>query len=224
MCAWPSPNLSDLEAWGTLDAGADATSEIKVGLFGYDISCIANWCALQINDDSNGYCPTIAARGLDGLSFGANFKIDITTTDYYCAGFHHAESADNAVCVRFNDLEAGNFVWGQYYTVTSAYFEDTEDKEERDTDWGYYGLGYRHFYSPWYSQLTGAEFETSGHWRFIGENENDGQRYTVGDTIDMFALDFANEKFTENEGFELAHAATLSLAAGGIALISAALM
>jgi|LauGreDrversion4_2_1035121.scaffolds.fasta_scaffold470824_1 hypothetical protein len=40
----------------------------------------------------------------------------------------------------------------------------------------------------------------------------------------MFALDFANEKFTENEGFELAHAATLSLAAGGIALISAALM
>jgi hypothetical protein len=58
--------------------------------------------------------------------------------------------------------------------VTSDYFGGTADKEKSDEDWGYYGFGYRHFYSPWYSQLTGAEFETSGHWRFIGENENDG--------------------------------------------------
>ena len=58
--------------------------------------------------------------------------------------------------------------------MTSDYFAGTNDKEVDDSSWGYYGLGYRNFYAGWYSELTGAEFETTGHWRFIGANENDG--------------------------------------------------
>ena len=40
----------------------------------------------------------------------------------------------------------------------------------------------------------------------------------------MFYLDFENEEMTDNAGFELAGAATLTLAAGSIALISAVMM
>ena len=40
----------------------------------------------------------------------------------------------------------------------------------------------------------------------------------------MFTLDFANSKFTETEGFELLGAATLTLTAAGVVLISAVLM
>ena len=40
----------------------------------------------------------------------------------------------------------------------------------------------------------------------------------------MFYLDFENEKVTENEGFELKGAASLTLTAAGIALFSAVLM
>jgi hypothetical protein len=49
-------------------------------------------------------------------------------------------------------------------------------------------------------------------WRFILPEENDGLRWTVGDTIDLFALDFERETFTDNDGFELASAACLTAA------------
>ena len=60
--------------------------------------------------------------------------------------------------------------------------------------------------------------------RFIVANENGGARWSVGDTIDMFFLDFENDEMEENEGFELLGAATLSLTAAGIALFSAVMM
>ena len=44
-CAYPKAGASDVEAWGTLDGGASNGSVIKVGLFGYDITCLANYCA-----------------------------------------------------------------------------------------------------------------------------------------------------------------------------------
>ena len=36
-----------MESWGTLDLDSAATSEISVGLFGYDMNCFATYCALQ---------------------------------------------------------------------------------------------------------------------------------------------------------------------------------
>ena len=59
-------------------------------------------------------------------------------------------------------------------------------------------------------------------FRFIGHEENDGARWSVGDTIDTFALDFKNDKLTDNEGFELAGAA--HLAAAGATLLAAVVL
>lgn len=61
-------------------------------------------------------------------------------------------------------------------------------------------------------------------FRFIGATENGGARWSVGDTIDMFYLDFNNDEMEQNDGFELAGATTLSLTAAGIALFSAVMM
>ena len=63
-------------------------------------------------------------------------------------------------------------------------------------------------------------------FRFIGIDENDGNRWAPGDTMDLFFVDTLNghDEFVESPDFELALAATLSLAAGSIALISAVLM
>ena len=40
-----------MESWGILDMNSANTSKIYVGLFGYDMSCFANYCALQSTDD-----------------------------------------------------------------------------------------------------------------------------------------------------------------------------
>ena len=69
--------------------------------------------------------------------------------------------------------------------------------------------------------MTGEWFYNFA-FRFIGANENDGLRYSVGDTIDMFYVDFENDEFEENPDFELLGATTL--AAGGAALLMAVLM
>lgn len=44
-CANPKAGATDLEAWGTLSGGAGNASVVKVGLFGYDITCLAIYCA-----------------------------------------------------------------------------------------------------------------------------------------------------------------------------------
>ena len=69
--------------------------------------------------------------------------------------------------------------------------------------------------------MTGEWFYNFA-FRFIGANENDGLRYSVGDTINMFFVDFMNDEHEENPDFELLGATTL--AAGGAALLMAVLM
>jgi hypothetical protein len=58
MCGLAQPSVSDVEAWGKLEGGESNASEIKVGLFGYDISCLANMCAVGTGDDAQ-YCDFI---------------------------------------------------------------------------------------------------------------------------------------------------------------------
>jgi hypothetical protein len=40
------------------------------------------------------------------------------------------------------------------------------------------------------------DFYITNTVRFIGANENDGNRWSTGDTIDMFMLDFVNDEVT----------------------------
>jgi len=42
--------------------------------------------------------------------------------------------------------------------------------------------------------LASSDFWKQSAFRFIGANENGGARWSVGDTIDMFYLDFENEE------------------------------
>jgi len=47
ICGNPKADATAVASWGTLDVDAATTAEISVGLFGYDMSCMANYCALQ---------------------------------------------------------------------------------------------------------------------------------------------------------------------------------
>ena len=108
-----------MESWGTLDLDSAATSEIQVGLFGYDMNCFANYCALQTGDTQT-LCDVVEARGLDGLAFGVQFKITKAGASGrdYCAGFHREESTDIAVCEEYKTNNMFDFTWSQNYTVT----------------------------------------------------------------------------------------------------------
>ena len=46
-CGNPKAGATAIEAWGALNGDSSNLSEVKVGLFGYDVTCIANYCALQ---------------------------------------------------------------------------------------------------------------------------------------------------------------------------------
>jgi len=141
ICGLPNPSVSDVEAWNQLDGDTSNVSEVKVGLFGYDISCVATMCAQPASYDDAYYCDFIAARGLDGLTFGVQFKVDINAENFYCAGFHRAESSDHFVCAE-NDSVVMNYYFPQNYTVTDKF--NTADGMISDywgsTDWGYYGF------------------------------------------------------------------------------------
>ena len=85
----------------------------------------------------------------------------------------------------------------------------------------YYGFSYNIFYSTYdYVETTTSFHHTA--FRFIGANENDGNRWSVGDTIDLFVVDDEHLEFMDNDEFELLSASTLAVS--GIALLSLVLM
>jgi hypothetical protein len=138
ICGFATPSVSDVEAWNMLDGGDSNSSELRVGLFGYDISCLASMCAQPHAEDSY-YCDFIAARGLDGLAFGVQFKIDSDATNYYCAGFHREESFDHFVCA-MNDNSIYNYYFPQNYTVTADFVAGTGIPYYSTNGDGYYGF------------------------------------------------------------------------------------
>jgi hypothetical protein len=94
----PQPTKTVQAAWNKLEGGTSKldTSNISVGLFGYDVTCFASYCAET--KDMWGICDFVKAKGIDGLSFGVYFKLDYDVAAYYCAGFHNAERTDTFVC------------------------------------------------------------------------------------------------------------------------------
>lgn len=59
-----------------MEFGADFSGEVRLGLFGYDIACLATFCAGINNEDSGYFCNLIQARGLDGLAFGGYWSAE----------------------------------------------------------------------------------------------------------------------------------------------------
>jgi hypothetical protein len=50
MCGFPYATTSDVEAWGKVEQAADMKAFFTLGLFGYDISCIASQCASVLDE------------------------------------------------------------------------------------------------------------------------------------------------------------------------------
>ncbi len=48
-CGYPVPSDADLEGWSELAVGDTTTAVVKLGLFGYDASCLASVCAQASN-------------------------------------------------------------------------------------------------------------------------------------------------------------------------------
>ena len=55
-CGYPTASNTDVEAWNSLDVD-DATAVLQLGLFGYDITCVAQMCAVIFDEDI--YCSTL---------------------------------------------------------------------------------------------------------------------------------------------------------------------
>ena len=117
-CGYPQATPAEISTWNALETGPSASGTIKLGLFGYDISCLESMCASIDNLDlyfkaaylTNpeiakpvGYCGLIGARGLDGLAFGAYFKLASDNISWYCIGFRNDTGTDRIgntrVCV-----------------------------------------------------------------------------------------------------------------------------
>ena len=69
-CGYLTPTPTDLEAWTavTVLAIQGTGAAVKVGLFGYDITCLASMCAEK--SDYENYCSFLEGSGIDGWSLG----------------------------------------------------------------------------------------------------------------------------------------------------------
>ncbi len=122
-CTWPSPTIADVAAWGEIDFGTGATAVAKVGLFGYDVSCLFEVCYSAL--DEYNYCGQLG--GVDGLSFGIHTEIVKADSDgsLYCVGFPDTEFGATAACVK--EYVSGSYTFAtlkpvQGYEITDTVF------------------------------------------------------------------------------------------------------
>ncbi len=80
-----------------------------MGLFGYDITCLALKCSEGVAIDASQYCDMVKAKGLDGLSFGVYWTIDVASGLYYCVGFHSEERNDKVTCATASTFDTMNY-------------------------------------------------------------------------------------------------------------------
>ena len=94
-CANPVAGIPEIEAWGVVEGGDDTEATVKLGLFGYDITCALIYCADK--SDYYPYCHLMSARGIDGLAFGIHWALDAASTNFYYVGFHSPVGRDSMV-------------------------------------------------------------------------------------------------------------------------------
>ena len=154
------------------------------------------------------------------MAFGVNFEIELASGQY-CAGFHNPNKNDSASC-GLPSTVAISLEWKNNYTVTSEYLPSVQPLQIGVVEpFPSYGLGPTFFLNlPAFGDR--GDFYIGNTVRFIGTEENYGNRWSTGDVIDMFMLDYVNDEVTENPEFVLASATTLAV--GSIAVIAAVLM
>ncbi len=139
-CGYPEPTSTDVEAWNSLENGDTATVDLQFGLFGYDITCLAHFCAInRDNIADDGYCGLVEARGLDGLAFGIYASVPTASSGYYCVGFR-SEPYESFACAYNGSDVYTYFVYG-HYSVGSDYFTNNQSYDfAYRFDYPYYGL------------------------------------------------------------------------------------
>ena len=95
-CGLPTANSVEVAEWNEIETGAAATSTISVGLFGYDVTCIASYCYEVGDVAGESYCSLLIGKYIDGLAFGIQGEITINVPDIppipampYCFTYHH---------------------------------------------------------------------------------------------------------------------------------------
>ena len=60
-CGLPNASKTDIDAWNQLDGSSaqSVNTRIKVGIFGYDMTCLATRCLLGDISDTAGNCDMI---------------------------------------------------------------------------------------------------------------------------------------------------------------------
>lgn len=234
MCGYIESTQQDVQAWNKLTPNGSSKAVLKVGLFGNDMSCITAFCAETAND-SNNFCQMVQAKGIDGWAFGAYFNTANGNTNYYCAGFHNKQYSDNMVCNMLGPIKITNYWFAQDYTVTSTFptvgTNYQKYPKSQSTEYDYYGFGNYQFTYQQHSYAKGVGPNKGNYWnafRFIGQNENGGKRWSVGDTIDLFYTTWmasSGKGTADNLNFVLQGATTTTtLTAVGVALLTAAVM
>ena len=73
-CGYLTPTPTDMDSWTDVSLSTihGTGSYAKVGLFGYDITCLASMCA-EKSDYAN-YCSFLVGSGIDGWSLGVKAK------------------------------------------------------------------------------------------------------------------------------------------------------
>ena len=132
VCGWPTATTSDISAWKTLEVGATSASTTKVGLFGYDITCLMEACAV-ITERSDS-CTWLEAGFKDGWSMG--FEVDIVAAD----------SGKMSICQHLEwtgDLCMSRTLTGYNFTMFSNGYSVVAGTAPPDYDtfggWSYYG-------------------------------------------------------------------------------------
>jgi len=92
-------------------------------LFGYDITCLAAFCAGLNNEDDGYNCNLIQSRGLDGLAFGGYFKIDTNLIGAYYLCFRNTteESLGNSCVNPIYDGPVINILIHNFYEPSADY-------------------------------------------------------------------------------------------------------
>jgi len=175
QCGYPQVGPDAVAGWNEIDFGSAFTGEIKLGIFGYDITCLAAFCAGIDNQDDDYYCNLIDARGLDGLAFGAYFKTDSANDNYdYNIGFRNTTEQNKTLGNTLfgldydGDTHIVTYLFHNFYQVSEEFPNTTTTDNEYSK---FYETGYGLGLVAWGSShewTTDTDYTAGQAFRFIG--------------------------------------------------------
>ena len=132
VCGWPTATTSDVSAWKTLEVGALSASTTKVGLFGYDITCLMEACAIK--EEVSYACTWLFAGHKDGWSMG--FEVEIVAADSGDMSICQHQEFTGDLCISKTLTGYGTDQFDNSYSVVAGTAPPTYSTFG---GWSYYG-------------------------------------------------------------------------------------